>query len=73
MLLGPLRRGEDFTVRLALTAVTHSGRNYSTDDTASLSPVGVNHGKLDFIGNAGGNPSDLTVILTRVDALESWA
>jgi hypothetical protein len=67
------RRGEDFAVRLALIAATHSGRNYSTDDIASLSPVGVNHGELDPIGNASGNPSDLTVILARVDALESWA
>jgi hypothetical protein len=62
-------RSEDFVVRLALTTTTHSGRNDSPHDFASLSPVGVDQCELDAIGRAEGYPSNLTVVLTRVDAL----
>ena len=63
---------EDFAVRLTLTAIAHSGRNDSSDDIASLSPVGIDHSERDTIGDAEGDPSYLTLVLTRVDALQSW-
>ena len=64
---------EDFAVRLTLTTIAHSGRNDSTDDIASLSPVGEDHSERNAISNAEGDPSYLTVILARVDALQSRA
>ena len=71
--LGTALRWEDFTIGLALTAATHSGRNDSTYDLASLNPIGVDNGKRDSIGHAEGDPPNLTVVLARVDALESRA
>ena len=64
---------EDFPVRLALTATAHSGRNDSSHDVASLSPIGVDHGEEDTVGSPDGDPPHLAIVLACVDALESWA
>ena len=64
-------RGEGFAVCLTLTATTHSGRNDPSHDVASLSPVGVDDSEEDPIGQSDGDPTNLAVVLARVDALES--
>lgn len=45
---------ENFAVRLTLTMIAHSGRNDSSDDFASLSPVGIDHCERDAIGQCRG-------------------
>jgi len=52
-------------------AATHSGRNDSSNDLASLSPIGIDHRERNPVGDAERDPPNLTVVLARVGALES--
>jgi len=54
-------------------AATHSGRNDSSHDLASLSPIGVDPREQDAVSYAESDPPNLTLILACVDALESRA
>src|SRR3990172_6422765 len=61
---------EDLEVRLALTSVAHAGRDDATDNHAGLSPVGVDHGERESLGQPDGNDPPLAVVPTRVLALQ---
>ena len=61
------------TVRLALTAVAHSGRYDPTHDLASLGPIGKDHREGNPIGHSEGDSANLTIVLACIDALQSRA
>lgn len=65
---------EGLEVRLALTSITHAGRDDATNDGgAGLDPIRVDHGERKSLGEPDGDNSQLPVIPAHVVALQRGA